>query len=101
MARTLFFVLIFTQLSPRLSAHLFEHRAAHLPVVRVAAVAAADAALPVPNEASFLPGMLKLYNPPNYEPWYALPYPDDSTKIQSGKHWYMAGKIAAPDKMAG
>ena len=67
----------------------------------MAAVAAADAALPVPNEASFLPGMLKLYNPPNYEPWNALPFPDDSTKIQSGKHWYMAGKTAAPDKMAG
>src|ERR1700732_1586001 len=62
---------------------------------------AADVALPVPNEANFLPGMLKLYDPPKYEPWNALPFPDDSKTTQSGKHWYMAGKIDAHDKMTG
>jgi OOP family OmpA-OmpF porin len=64
-------------------------------------VIAADTPLPVPNEANFLPSMLHLYDPPKYELWNALPFPDDSKTTKSGKHWYMAGKIDAHDKMAG
>jgi OOP family OmpA-OmpF porin len=70
-----------------------------LGIVFVQRIAAAN--LPVPAEVSFLPGMLKLYNPPTYEPWNEMRFPDDQGKLLSGKHWYMAGKMAgAADKMA-
>lgn len=55
---------------------------------------AASAPTALPDEASFVPSLMKFYNPPAYEPWNELMVPHYDGKTLSGKHWSVVGYMS-------
>ena len=45
----------------------------------------------LPDEAGFVPSLMKFYNPPEYQPWNQLMVPHYDGKPLSGKHWSVVG----------
>jgi outer membrane protein OmpA-like peptidoglycan-associated protein len=45
----------------------------------------------LPDEASFVPSLMKFYVAPEYEPWNELLVPHYDGKLLSGKHWSVTG----------
>jgi len=49
---------------------------------------------PLPDELSFVPSLLKLYNPAAHDSWNEMPFPNSGGTLHSGKHWSMVGRMS-------